>query len=68
VTSPLENPHQKRKAFLFVSSRRLAESADDLDSSLAQSPGEVWPKECEPIYGLARSLKGSIFEVFVAVA
>jgi len=56
VTSPLEKPPPKTKSVFFISSRRRAESVDGLDSSLVQSPGELWPKECEPIYGLARSL------------
>ena len=62
-----KHPHLQRssqqteneKRFFSILSRRLAESVDGLDSSLAQSPGELWPKECEPIYGLSRSLKGS---------
>ena len=41
--SPKRTPNRKRKTFLFsISSRRLAESVDGLDSSLAQSAGELW--------------------------
>ena len=57
AADPQRTPNRKRKAFFSISSRRLAESVDGLDSSPAQSPGELWPKECEPIYGLSRSLK-----------
>jgi len=31
--------------FFSIWNRRLAESVDGLDSSLAQSPGELWPKK-----------------------
>jgi len=55
---PSEPQTENEKRFISISRRRLAESVDGLDSSLAQSPGELWPKECEPIYGLSRSLKG----------
>ena len=41
--SPQRTLNRKRKTFFFsISSRRLAESVDGLDSSLAQSPGELW--------------------------
>jgi len=59
-SGPPSEPHtENEKRFFSILSRRLAESVDGLDSSLTQSPGELWPKECEPIYGLSRSLKGS---------
>jgi len=51
-----KNPTENEKRFFSIASRRLAESEDGLDSSLAPSPDELWPKECEPIYGLSRSL------------
>ena len=35
--------------------RRLAESADGLNTSLALSPGELWLKESKTIYRLLRS-------------
>ena len=57
--TPTEPETDNEKRFLSISSRRLVESVDGLDSSIAQSPGELWPKECEPIYGLSRSLKGT---------
>jgi len=41
VTSPSEIPHRKRKTFFSILTTRLAESVDGLDSSLAQSPGEL---------------------------
>jgi len=54
-----KNPHQKRKTFFFsMSTRRLAESVEGLNSSLALAVGDLWPKKCGPIYGPARSLKG----------
>jgi len=37
VTTPTKN----KKRFSSISTRRLAESVDGLDSSLAQSPGEL---------------------------
>jgi len=40
--SPQWTPNRKRKPFFFsISSRRLAESEDGLDSSLAQTGGEL---------------------------
>jgi len=41
LTSPSENPHQNRKLFFSISTTRLAESVEGLNSSLAQSPGEL---------------------------
>jgi len=41
VTSPLENPHRNRKLFLSISTTRLVESVEGLNSYLAQSPGEL---------------------------
>ena len=38
--------------------RRLVESVEGLNSSLVLASGDLWPKNCEPIYWLARSLKG----------
>jgi len=42
-------PPPKTKSAFSISSRRLAESVDGLDSSVAQSPGELWPKEGKAI-------------------
>jgi len=36
-----KTPHRKRKYFFSISSTRLAESVEGLDSSLAQTPGEL---------------------------
>jgi len=44
------------KFFFSISTRRLAESVEGLNSSLAA--GNLWPKKCGPICGLARLLKG----------
>jgi len=41
VTSPPENA--KRKTFFLISTRRLAEFAEGLNSSLAA--GDFWPKK-----------------------
>ena len=42
VTSPPENPKTKaKKNFFSISTRRLAESEEGLNSSLAQSSGEL---------------------------
>jgi len=37
-----KSPHRKRKTFFSILTTRLAESVDDLDSSLAQSPGKLY--------------------------
>ena len=45
---PPANLKPKTKSVFFsISGRRLAASVDGLDSSQAQSPGKLWPKECE---------------------
>ena len=50
VTSPPENPHQKRKIFFFfMSTRRLAESTEGLNSSLALAAGDLRLKKGRPI-------------------
>jgi len=41
VTSPPEIPSPKTKNLLFDFDYKTAESVDGLDSSLAQSPGEL---------------------------
>jgi len=50
--------HRNRKLFFSILTRRLAESVEGLNSSLALASGDLWPTNCEPIYWLARSLKG----------
>jgi len=55
---PQRTPNQKRKIFFSMSTRRLAESVECLNSSLGLAAGDLCPKNCEPIYWLARSLKG----------
>ena len=61
---PAENSKPKMdKCFFSISTRRLAESAEGLNSSLGLSAGDLWPKKCEPICGLARSLKGFAYAV-----
>jgi len=42
VTFPPEILKPKMKKILFISSSRLAESVEGLNSSIAQSPGELW--------------------------
>jgi len=42
VVVPQRTPNRKRKMFFSISSRRLFESVDGLDSSLAPSAGELW--------------------------
>ena len=47
VTS--RKPPPKTKNFFFMSTRRLAESAEGLNSSLALAAGDLWPKKGRPI-------------------
>jgi len=49
VTSPPETHHQKGKTFFSLSTRRLAESVEVLNSSLALAAGDLWPKKGLPI-------------------
>jgi len=62
-TSTCDVPPSKRqtknKFFFSLSTRGLAESVEGLNSSVAQAAGDLWPKKCEPLYWLARSLKSS---------
>jgi len=41
-----------------MSTRRLVESVEGLNSSLALAAGDLWPKKGVPICWRARSLKG----------
>ena len=55
--SPQRTPYRKRKSFfLSISSRRLAESEDGLDSSLAQSGGELQRCKLAPKFWRGRDL------------
>jgi len=56
VTSPQRNP--KRKKIFSILTRRLAESVDALNSSLALAAGDLWPQKCWPLQWRARALKG----------
>jgi len=59
LRSPQQTPNQNQKNFFFsMYTRRLAESVEGLNSSLALAAGNFWPIKGEPIYWLAWSLKG----------
>jgi len=45
-------PHRNRKMFFSILTRRLAESVEGLNSSLALAAGNLWPKHCEVVKGL----------------
>jgi len=55
---PREPQIENEKFFFSISTTRLAESVEGLNSSLALAAGDSWPKNFEPIYWLARLLKG----------
>ena len=56
---PPANAKPKTNKIVFsMWTRRLAESGEGLNSSLVLAAGDLWPKKEEPIYWLARSLKG----------
>ena len=55
---PREPQTANEKLFVSISTRRLAESVEGLNSSLALASGDLWPKTCGPIYRPALSLKG----------
>ena len=57
--SPQQTP--KQKLFFSMSTRRLAESLEGLNSSVALADGDLWPQKGEPIYWLVRSLKGLLW-------
>jgi len=59
--SPQIIPSRKRKNFFSISTRRLAESVEGLNSPLALAAVDLWPKKCGPMYWPARSLKGMTF-------
>jgi len=53
-------PHAQIKQFFLIETRRLAASAEGLNSSLAIEAGELLIKLCQPIYRSARSSKCSV--------
>jgi len=60
VTSPAEKPHtENEKRFFSMSTRRLAESIEGLNSSLAVAAGDLWPKKGRSI----AAVKGIILQV-----
>ena len=56
--SPQQTPNQKQNFFFSMSTRRLTESIEGLNSYLALAAGDLWPKKGKPIYWLTWSLKG----------
>ena len=44
--------------FFWLGTRRLAESVEGLNTSLAAAAGELWPKEFRPLQWPVRALKG----------
>jgi len=57
--SPQRTLNRKGKSFFFsISSKRLAESEDGLDSSLTQSGGELQRCKLAPKFWLAQDFKG----------
>jgi len=58
VTFPQRTPNRKRKTFFSMSTRRLAESVEGLNSSLPLAAADLWPKKCRPIHWPARPVKG----------
>ena len=51
-------PTKNEKLFFFILTTRLAESVDGLDSSLAQSPGELYDCKAPARFGAFAGLKG----------
>jgi len=60
VTSPPDNA--KTKNVFLISNRRLAESVEGLNSSLAA--GDFWPKKGWPIAAV-KGLKHNVNKIFV---
>ena len=56
--SPRRTPHPNQKIFFLVEPRRLSASVEGLNTSLAAAGAELYPKLHEPLWWLARSLKG----------
>jgi len=54
-----KTPNGKQKTCFSISTRRLAESVDGLDSSLAQLSSDFWPKKGRPMV----AVKGLNLEV-----
>ena len=58
MTFPPEKLKPKTKNFFFsMTTRRLAESVEGLNSSLALAAGDLWPKKGAPICWRVRSLR-----------
>jgi len=57
VTSPTDNHKAKTEFFFSIGTKRLPESVEGLNSSLALAAGEFWPKKYRPLSWPARALK-----------
>jgi len=49
-----KTPNENEKRFISMSTRRLAESVEGLNSSLALAAGDLWPKKGRPIAAVKR--------------
>jgi len=58
---PCEPQTENENRFFSISIRRLAKSEDGLDSSLAQSGGELQRCKLAPKFWRARDLKKAVF-------
>jgi len=56
--SPRRTPHSNQKMFFLIEPRRLSASVVGLNTSLAAAGVELYLKIHEPLWWLARSLKG----------
>jgi len=54
------NPHRKRKTFFSMSTTRLAEPIEGLNSSLALAARDLWPKKGRPI-AVVKGLRKCLF-------
>ena len=52
LTLPPANAKRKTKKYFSMSTRRLSESVEGLNSSLALAAGDLWPKNGEVVKGL----------------
>jgi len=60
-----KTPTENEKVFFSMSTRRLAESVEGLNSSLALAAGDFWPKKFRPI-AIVKGLKWNVKFVTLA--
>jgi len=62
---PQKTKNENEKRFLSMSTRRLADSVEGLNSSLALAAGDLWPKKGRPTAAVKRLIKETLAKTSV---